>query len=204
MDPAAALANRILGGEAWATARLAAHAGRVFAVAAGPLSAVLRIDVAGRFEALPQAGSVPDLTLRLSPLSIPAFLANPSRWSEFVAADGDRALEATLAELALTLPWFAEKLLADLLGPIVGQRAADAGRSLLAFPEYAAARVADSLGSYARDEGGLFARAGAMQEFTRESSQVAAQAEALAQRIDALAARIGSGADAGSGTPNPR
>ena len=32
-----------------------------------------------------------------------------------------------------------------------------------------------------------------MQEFTRESSQVAAQAEALAQRIDALAARIGPG-----------
>ena len=43
----AALANRVLGREAWAQTCLAAHAGRVFAVAVGPLVTSMSIDVAG-------------------------------------------------------------------------------------------------------------------------------------------------------------
>ena len=80
----------------------------------------------------------PDLTLTLSPLGVPSLLANPARWGEFVTADGDAALAATLQELAQTLPWFVERAFASALGPILGQRVADAGRRLLAFPEYAA------------------------------------------------------------------
>ena len=103
----------------------------------------------------------------LPPLSVPTFLANPARWNEFVREEGDAELGGALKELARTLPWFVEAALAKALGPLVGQRVADAGRRLLAFPEYAAQRVTEGVTSYARDEAGLLARSAQMRQFTR-------------------------------------
>ena len=59
--------------------------------------------------------------------------------------EGDAELGGALKDLARTLPWFVEETFAKALGPVVGQRVADAGRRLLAFPEYAAQRVAESV-----------------------------------------------------------
>jgi ubiquinone biosynthesis protein UbiJ len=140
MDPAAALANRILDDQTWARQRLAAHAGQVFAVVIGPFPHAVRIDASGSVESTPLAGGAPDLTLTLAPLAVPALLANPARWGEFVTTSGDPGLAATLQDVAQALPWFAERVLADALGPIVGLRVADAGRRLLALPEHAAPR----------------------------------------------------------------
>jgi len=187
---APAVANRALERETWAQACLAAHAGSVFAFAVGPVATTLRIDAAGKVESVSGPESPPGLRLTLSPLALPAFLADPRRWDELVAADGDPALAATLKGLAETLPWFVERALADALGPIVGQRVADAGRRLLAFPEYAAARVSESVASYARDEVQLAARATEARSFGEEAAVLAARVDSLAQRVDALAARL--------------
>ncbi len=193
LGPAAfapALVNRALEHEAWAQASLAAHAGRTFAIAVGPVTTRLRIDAAGRIEAAPRDGSHPDVTLALSPLSIPAFLANPKRWDEFVAADGDAALAGTLKGLAETLPWFVERAFAAALGPIVGQRVADTGRRLLAFPEYAAERVGDSVASYARDEIRFAATHADARSFSEDVAAIVSRVDDLEARIDALAARV--------------
>ena len=200
LDPAAALANRIFERQTWAQDRLAAHAGRVFVVAVPPLSTALRIEASGRLAATPLGGLAPDLTLTLSPLGVPSFLANPSRWTEFVAEAGDPALAATLRDLAQTLPWFAEQTFAGALGPIVGQRVADAGRRLLAFPEYAAERLGESVASFARDEAGLLAGAGHLRDFTVQTAALATRVDSLAARIEALTARIDRAAG-GAGTP---
>jgi len=189
-DPAAALANRIVERQAWAQERLAAFAGRVVVVAVGPVRTALRIEASGRMAATALAGLVPDLELTVSPIAVPSFLADPSRWGEFVTETGDAALAATLKDLAQTLPWFAEEAFAGALGPIVGQRVADAGRRLLAFPEYAAGRLAESLASFARDEAGLVAGAGHLRDFTESAAALAARVDALSPRIDALAARL--------------
>ena len=189
MDPAAALANRVLDGQDWARQHLAVHAGRRFVVAVGPLATAMQIDASGHVGTAEHAAGA-DLTLTLSPLALPAFLAHPSRWSEFVAASGDPGLAATLQDVAQTLPWFAEQVLADALGPIVGQRVADAGRRLLGFPEHAAQRIGDSVASYARDEAGLIAHATALRRFAEETAALDARVDALAPRIDALVARI--------------
>jgi len=198
-DPSAlpsALANRVLEREAWAQACLAAHVGRVFAVAVGPVVNSMRIAASGKVEPAPRAGEPPDLTLTLSPLSVPSFLADPRRWDEFVRADGDPALASTLKGLAETLPWFVERAFAQALGPIVGQRVADAGRRLLAFPEYAAARVGESVASYARDEVGLAVNRTDARSFGDETAAVAARVEALAQRLEALETRMAGAATA--------
>ena len=192
-DPTAiptALANRVLERETWAQASLSAHAGSVFVIAVGPIATAMRIDASGKVESAPPTDGSPDLKLTLSPLALPSFLADPGRWDEFVVADGNPSLAATLKGLAETLPWFVEKAFAGALGDIVGLRVADAGRRLLTLPEYAAARVGESVASYARDEAGLVTGHADAQSFGEAASALAARVEALAARLDALAARL--------------
>ena len=193
LDPAAApaaLANRMLAREQWARNCLAAHAGRVFRIVVGPVAASMRIDASGSIESASSADGAPDLTLTLSPLKVPAFLAEPTRWDALVTADGDAALAATLKGLAETLPWFVERAFAEALGPIAGQFLADTGRRMLAFPGYAGERVGDSVASYVRDEVRLAATAGEARSIGDEIAATAGRVDALAARVDALAARI--------------
>lgn len=193
IDPSAipgAVANRMLEREAWARERLSAHAGRAFAIAVGPLNATLSVAASGLIDSTPGTARAPDLTLRLSPFDVPAFLADPARWDRYIAADGDPALAATLKELAHTLPWFVEQAFAKALGPIVGQKVADAGRKLLAFPEYAAERIGESVVSYAHEGSGLLARGDEGAVFAEQVAAMAARTDALSARLDALAARL--------------
>lgn len=191
------IANRVLEREAWAQACLAGHAGRVFAVVVGPVTTAMQIDTSGKIESAPSADHAPDLTLKLSPLLVPSFLAEPARWDEFIVADGDPALAATLKGLAETLPWFVERALAEALGPIFGQRIADTGRRLLAFPGYASARIGASVASYARDEAKFAANPAEARSFGAEVAATATEVDALALRVDALAARLAQPAATG-------
>jgi len=182
--------NRVLADEPWARDRLAAHAGRAFSLRVGPLTSEFRIDGQGALEAAPAAGAKPDLVVTLSPFNVPAFLANPARWNEFVTEEGDVELGGTLKELAQTLPWFVEKLCARTLGAIVGQRVADAGKRMLELPEYATKRIGDNVGSYARDEVEVLAHPADLRVLRDESAALQSRIDALVARIDALAARL--------------
>jgi ubiquinone biosynthesis protein UbiJ len=184
-----AAANHFLAREQWARERMAAHAGRTFVLAAAPLAATFTIAADGAVDSTFGARDEADATLRVPPMSVPALLAEPSRWDEFVAAEGDPALITTLKELAITLPWFVEKAFASVLGPIVGQRVADAGRHLLQFPGYAGNRIGASVAAYTRDEAALAASRAQGEAFAADVAAIAARADALAERLDALAAR---------------
>lgn len=193
IDPAAipgAIANRVLEREAWARQRLSAHAGRSFVVMVGPMAATFVVAASGMVDSAAPSGNAPDVTLTVSPLDLPAFLADPARWDRYVISQGDAALGQTLKELSLTLPWFVEQAFARALGPIIGQKVADAGRRLLAFPEYAAERVGESLVSYAHEQSGLLARGDEGGVFAEQVDALATRTDALAARIDALAAQM--------------
>ncbi|HEX6136978.1 MAG TPA: hypothetical protein VF059_04935 [Casimicrobiaceae bacterium] len=183
-------ANRLLEHEPWARERLAAFAGRAFMVRVGPLLRGFRIDEHGLLEHAPLAGATPDLVLTVSPIGLPAFLADPGRWNEFVAEEGDVQLGGVLKDLARTLPWFVERLCARSFGPIVGQRVADAGRRLLGLPEYAAARVAANVATYARDEARVLAHPADVRVLFDETALLAARVDALGARIAALTERM--------------
>jgi len=186
----AALANRVLARESWARSSLAAHAGRTFTVAVGPIASTMRIDASGTIEAAPPSSGAPDLKLTLSPLTVPSFLADPKRWDPLVGVAGDAALAATLKGLAETLPWFVERMFAEALGPIVGQHVADTGRRLLGFPGYAGERVGASVASYLRDEAPFAVTSAEARSFSDEIAATASRVDALAARIDALAASM--------------
>jgi ubiquinone biosynthesis protein UbiJ len=184
------VANRMFGGEHWAREALARHANRTFRISVGPLASQFAIAPDGELMAAAGAGAVPDLEIVVSPLRVPALLADPSRWPQHVVTTGDAALAATLQELAQTLPWFVERAFASVLGPITGQRVADAGRALLAFPAYASERIAESIGSYARDEANLLAPGTELQTFGEQVAMVATRVDALAERIERITAAI--------------
>jgi len=190
MDVTAALANRVFERQAWAQQRLAEHAGRVFVLVVGPFASAFVVEATGRFGGARLSGVTPNLKLTLSPLAVPSFLAQPARWDEFVVAEGDAALAATLKELAQTLPWFVEQTFASALGPIIGQRVADAGRRLLAFPEYAAERVGASVAAYARDEADLVVGGSEWPTFVAATTDLVARVDALDARIETLAQRM--------------
>jgi ubiquinone biosynthesis accessory factor UbiJ len=184
MNLAAEAVNRTLERETWARARLAAHAGRTVRFVVGPARAAFAIDTSGQ---LHEAAAAPDLTLSVSPLRLPALLAQPGRWQELVTAEGDAALAATLSELALTLPMFVEQALARAFGPIAGQQFADIGRRLLVMPEYAAQRVGDSVARFVGDEANVAVPAAQARAFATDVAALADEVDALAARIDALA-----------------
>jgi ubiquinone biosynthesis protein UbiJ len=188
-EPPARLANRLLADQAWARDKLATMAGRVFSLAIGPVTATWSIAADGTLASAPKSAAA-DLKLTLSPMSVPAFLADPSRWNQYMHEEGDAALGGVLKELARTMPWFVEESFAKAFGPIAGQRVADAGRRLLAFPEYAAQRFSESVGSYARDEAGLLAHGRDLRLLQQGIDEIAMRVDALAQRIEALDPRI--------------
>jgi len=185
------LANRLLGEHEWARAKLAPFSSCVVAVDVGPLHARWTVGEDGTL-ASATTDTTADVCLTISPLSVPALLAEPSRWNQLVVETGDAQLGGVLKELAQTAPWLAEELLADALGPIVGQRAANLGRDLLKFPGYASERLTESAVSYARDEARLLARADDMRRFTATVEDVAARVDTIAARVAALAARTGT------------
>jgi ubiquinone biosynthesis protein UbiJ len=179
----------MLADQLWAREKLAPFAGRVFTLAVGPLRAAWRIREGGTLDAA-SAADPAELELTIAPWSVPAFLADPGRWNEFVREKGDAEFGGALKELARTLPWFVEETFAKALGPIVGQRIADAGRKLLAFPEYAAQRATDSVMSYARDEAGLLAHGSELRRFSEQIAQIGARVDALESRIATFAPRV--------------
>ncbi len=183
------LANRMLQQQDWARARLAPFSSRRFSLAVGPLRLHWSINATGTLEAA-DADMVADLELSISPLAVPGLLAEPARWNELVRESGDAQLGGALKAIAQTTPWFVEKVLGDALGPVVGQRVADLGRSLLQFPAYASARLADSAVSYARDEAALLAPTVAMRRYKTGVAEVEGAVDALAARIDALQSRL--------------
>jgi ubiquinone biosynthesis protein UbiJ len=193
LDPAtvpAEVANRVLAREQWARDCLAAHGGRAFKVIIGPFISTMQIDGSGTIESVAALDRAADLSLTISPFAMPAFLADPKRWDEFVREEGDAALAVTLKGLAETLPWFVERAFAQALGPVAGRFIADTGRRMLAFPDYAGARMGDSLASYIRDEAALAVTSSQAGGFSDEVAETAARVEALAQRVGALAERL--------------
>jgi ubiquinone biosynthesis protein UbiJ len=185
--------NRALERESWARDKLAAHAGLTVRLTVGPVDRLIAIGADGR---LSTGDATPDLTLTISPLRLPALLGAPERWTELVAAEGDAALAATLAELALTLPWFVEQMLARLLGPIAGQQVADTGRRLLALPGYAATRFGESLARYLADEARVAVGAAEIRAFAADVASTATGVDAIGVRVDALAGIPGRDAPA--------
>lgn len=192
------IANRALERERWVRARLVSHAGRTVWVEIGPARQAFAIDAGGWLQ---ESRAAADLKLTILPSQLPSLLAQPERWDELVAAEGDAGLAATLRELALSLPWFVEDIFARAFGRVGGQGLADLGRRVLALPGYAAQRFGASVASYVGEEAHLTVGAAEARSVASEIAALAAQVDALAHRIAVLDATT---TRAAPGPPPPK
>lgn len=190
LDPTAAVANQMLERETWARQRLAVHAGRTFVLVATPVVSPFRITETGLLESYALADGAADLRIALQPWSVPGLLADPTKWDAVVTTEGDPALAATLRELAQTAPFWIEQFLSRWLGPVAGQRLADAGRQILGMPSYAIDRLAESVASYLRDQANVVASGEEGRVFAQQTATLAQRVNDLDARLDALAARL--------------
>ena len=181
---AAGVVNRTLAGEQWAREKLATHAGQIFALESGPLSASYAIGDDGSL-AVAAAGAAPSLTLTVSPLALPPRGAAPAGGGGRVPGEGAPQLAKGVEELALTFPWFVERAFVAALGPIVGQRVADAGRTLLSIPGEISRRAVASLGDFA-GESNLVASRTELEALAQGTADADARTEALAARVAKL------------------
>jgi ubiquinone biosynthesis accessory factor UbiJ len=182
-------ANRVLTREPWVRDKLMVHAGRTFAVRVGLMENRFVVAADGTLDSTQSAGATPDLRLSIAARNVPSFLADPTRWSEFVREEGDAALGATLRELAATLPWFVEQSFERMFGAVAGQRLADAGRRLLGFPEYATHRLVDNVAHYARHETNVFVHREEIATFASDVEALSLRATRLAERVASLETR---------------
>jgi ubiquinone biosynthesis protein UbiJ len=106
-----------------------------------------------------------------------------------VRSDGDPGLAATFAELAQTFPWFVERALGNVLGPVFGQMAADTGRMLLSIPGEFARRAGSGIGQFA-GETDLLATRRDVEAFASGTADAEARVDALASRVAAIAATV--------------
>ncbi|HZQ61522.1 MAG TPA: hypothetical protein VFC24_09255, partial [Casimicrobiaceae bacterium] len=184
------VANQMLERETWARQRLAVHAGRTFVLIATPVVSPFRIGDTGLLEPYALADGPADLRVAIPPWSVPGLLADPTKWDSVVATEGDPALAATLRELAQTAPFWIEQFLSRWLGPVAGQRLADAGRQILGMPSYAVDRVAESVASYLREQTSLVASGEEARVFAQQTATLAQRVHDLESRLDSLAARL--------------
>jgi ubiquinone biosynthesis protein UbiJ len=181
MGVAAALANRLFGRDDWTRERLAAQAGKVARVRCGPWRADFRIGPAG--ELISVVAAQPDVTLTVparSMLDAPEF---PERAAQAIVVEGDPDVGAAMVDVARVAPWLCESALAAVTGPAAANRLAALVRAAVRVPRYAAGRLRSSAGAYFSDEISVAVR-------RRELERHATSIGELAQRLDALTARV--------------
>ena len=107
-----------------------------------------------------------------------------------MSEEGDVELGGTLKGWRERCRGSSKSRCARALGPVFGQRVADAGRRVLEMPEYASTRIAENVGSYARDEAQVLAHPADMRALVDDTELLAARIDALDARVQALAERL--------------
>lgn len=177
--------NHLLRGNAWARELLRPHAGKVVRFDAPPLPVNLLILDSGETAAA-APGSVPALTVTLTPgLMLRLAARDDSVWRD-IRVEGDTALASVLNQLWRHLRWDAEEDLSRIFGDIAAHRMM---QSLRQFGEWARAggdNLARSFSEYWTEERPLIASAGELRAFAAEVDTLRDDVARLEKRIERL------------------
>jgi len=180
--------NHLLRANTWARAALQPHAGKVACFRCLPF--VTRLAVTDSGEVVPAAaGTVPDLTLTLTPgLMLRAAARDETVWRD-VAVDGDTALGNVVHRLWRDLQWDAEEDLARVFGDITAHRMAESGRSLQRWAQSGGDSLARSFAEYWTEEQPLIAAKSDVLQFNADVDRLRDDLARLEKRISGLNSR---------------
>jgi ubiquinone biosynthesis accessory factor UbiJ len=180
----AAAFNRVLKAEPWATAQLAAHAGKQFAVELVPFS--LRFNIAA--DGLLSGAEIdplelPSVTLRLAAA---ALFADATDRLKHVRIEGEVALAQTLGEVAQKVRPDPEQALSEVVGDVAARRISQIFQTALdALRTQGNRATAATVQRIAHDDPLILARP-PFAELSAENQALRDQIERLAKRLDAL------------------
>lgn len=189
---AAGALNALLGREPWAGERLARHAGKTVRFAWGRQRLSLTIDSNGKVSPADEA-IVPDVTLTLQSgkfsLSNLPYGGMPD-FTEVTHISGDAGLAQVVGDLARDLRWDPEDDLARVVGDIPASRLVSGARAAAAGVREAGGRLAANVAEYLAEETSTLAGKPALAQHALDVARLQADADALAQCIAALDARL--------------
>lgn len=176
--------NHLLAGAAWARARLTPFAGRTLRLAAPPLLLTLSVDSEGYFAT--SGADRFDVTIDLPPITPWRALEGPEAALRDAHIAGAADFADALGFVLRNLRWDHEEDLSRLVGDIAARRLGRGFGQLLGWQRQAARNLAENLVEYYREEQPVLASPSAIQAFAADVGRLAADLDALEQRIKRL------------------
>jgi ubiquinone biosynthesis protein UbiJ len=127
-SPIPAAINHLLAPEAWARAKLAAHAGKVACLDAGVMTVRLKVTPDGMVQAAAR-DDAPNVTIRVNPGDLPLIAQNRERAFSYVKVEGDADFANAISQLSQSLKWEADEDLSKWVGDIAAMRIVGGARA---------------------------------------------------------------------------
>lgn len=186
---AAAFLNHLLQAQDWARERLKPFAGKRVELRADPLPRLLlAIRDSGLLESSADSGA--DLTVTLTPGSLPRLFARDEKALAEVQFAGPEDLADAVRDLYRQLEWDLEEDLSRVFGDVVAHRMASAGREFLAWQKDAGVRLGQNIAEYWTEEIPVLARPADIADFSRDVDALRDECAQLEQRIARLEASL--------------
>ncbi len=177
--------NHLLAQEAWARARLAAHAGKVARIDAGLLTVNWAVTSDGLLK-MAASEAEPHVVIRVKLADLPLIMQNRERAVSYVRIEGDADFANTISQLSQSLKWEAEDDLSRVVGDIAARRIVTTATSALAAARTQRQALEENVAEYFLEENPMLLRPQAVADFGREVGKLRDDIERLEKRLRKL------------------
>jgi len=177
--------NHLLAQEAWARARLAAHAGKVARLDAGLIAVNWQVAADGLLKsAAPEA--TPHVVIRVKLTDLPLILQNRERAVSYVRIEGDADFANAISQVSQSLKWEAEEDLSRIVGDVAAHRIVSSARSVMETARAQRQTLEENIAEYFLEEKPMLLRPQTVAEFGRDVSKLRDDIERLEKRVRKL------------------
>lgn len=177
--------NHLLAQEPWASARLAAHAGKIAALDTGLGRVTWQVSSDGMLNSAPPE-STPQVVIHVSLADVPLILQNRDRAVSYVRIEGDADFANTISQLSQSLKWEAEEDLSRWVGDIAANRIVAGAKTVVATARATQQALAENVAEYFLEENPMLVRPEAVAEFGRDVGKLRDDLERLEKRVRKL------------------
>lgn len=184
-SPFSAAINHLLAREAWATARLVRHAGKIACFDAGVAAVRVRVAADGMLQVAVE-DEAPHVTIRARLADLPLILQDRERAFSYVQIEGDADFANTISQLSQSLRWEAEADLSRWIGDVAAVRVVAGARSAAELAQSTQRKLAENVAEYLLEENPVLVRPRAVADFGADVARLRDDVERLEKRISKL------------------
>lgn len=177
--------NHLLAQEAWARAKLAAHAGKVARLDLGMLAVNWQVTTDGLLKAA-DTEAAPQVTLRVKLTDLPLIMQNRDRAVSYVRIEGDADFANAISQVSQSLKWEAEDDLSRFVGDIAARRIVSSARAVAETARSHRQALEENIAEYFLEENPMLLRPQVIADFGREVGKLRDDIERLEKRVRKL------------------